>query len=209
MTTPVVYFAFDVLRLNGRDLMQKPLKERREVLQTRVVPRLPKEIRYSESFRVTADEMIAAVKAQGLEGVIAKRLDTRYEPGERSGAWVKLRVGQSGEFVIGGFIPAGSNFDALIVGAYQGDKLMYAGKVRSGFVPATRRSVFERLRPLVRPTCPFANLPDSRKGRWGEGLTAEDMAKCVWVEPQLTAIFDYAELTPAKRLRHPKFIALR
>jgi bifunctional non-homologous end joining protein LigD len=136
--------------------------------------------------------------------VIAKRLDSRYEPGERSGSWVKVRVGHAGAFVIGGFMPTGRNFGALIVGSYEGDKLMFAAKVRAGFVPATRRSVFERLKLLVIKTCPFANLPDERKGRWGEGLTAEDMAECVWIEPKSTAALEYAELTPARRLKAPK-----
>jgi ATP-dependent DNA ligase len=81
--------------------------------------------------------------------------------------------------------------------------------VRNGFVPASRESVFKRFRGLERVGCPFQNLPESRKGRWGEGLTAEDMSKCRWLEPRLVAAIEFAEWTPANHLRHSKFIALR
>ena len=84
---------------------------------------------------------------------------------------------------------------------------MYAAKVRAGFVPASRRSVFAQLKGLEQTVCPFVNLPDPKKGRWGEGLTAEDMTKCVWVK--LVVSLDYAGLTPAKRLRHARFVSFR
>jgi ATP-dependent DNA ligase len=96
------------------------------------------------------------------------------------------------------------NFDALLVGYYVADKLMFAAKVRNGFVPAVRDTVFQTFKKLRIKTCPFANLPESGKGRWGEGLTAADMEKCIWVKPQLVAAIEYAEWTPANHLRHSK-----
>jgi bifunctional non-homologous end joining protein LigD len=82
-------------------------------------------------------------------------------------------------------------------------------RVRNGFVPATRRQVFEKLRPRMTPNCPFVNLPETHKGRWGEGLTAEDMKKCVWVRSELVAQIEFLEWTESDHLRHSKFAGLR
>ena len=93
-------------------------------------------------------DLIQSVKAQGLEGLVAKRRDSRYEPGLRSGAWQKMRVDRGQEFVIGGYTPSAKNFDALVFGYYDGGKLMYAGRTRAGFTPASRESLFKRFRGL-------------------------------------------------------------
>ena len=82
-------------------------------------------------------------------------------------------------------------------------------RVRNGFVPASRRQVFARLKPLLISKCPFANLPETHKGRWGEGLTAADMEKCAWVRPQLVARIEFLEWTDSDHLRHSKFAGLR
>ncbi len=206
--TPVTLFVFDLLVWKGQDLQKRPLAERREILQMRVMPSLSDPIRYSISFPSKAENLITAVRAQGLEGVVAKRLDSVYEPARRSGAWVKLRIGGGQDFVIGGYTPSTKNFDALIVGYYEGKKLLYAAKVRNGFVPSVRERVFRKFDGLRIKNCPFVNLPETKKGRWGEGLTAADMDKCVWLKPELVAAIDYAELTPANHLRHSKFVAL-
>jgi ATP-dependent DNA ligase len=97
--------------------------------------------------------------------LVAKRRNSFYEPGRRRGAWVKMRIGGGQEFVIGGYTANSKNFDALLVGYYEADKLMFAAKVRNGFVPAVRDSVFQRFKRLQIKTCPFANLPESAKGR--------------------------------------------
>jgi ATP-dependent DNA ligase len=109
------------------------------------------------------------------------------------------------ELVIGGYTLAPGNFDALLVGYYKGRKLMYAAKVRAGFTPASRASVFKRFHGIETDRCPFSNLPESHKGRWGEGLTAEDMKKCRWLKPRLIAVVEYLEWTAAIHLRHSKF----
>ena len=192
----------------GKDLQARPLENRREFLRSKVMPNLPA-VRHSDSFAVTAGEIVAAVRSQGLEGVVAKRLDSGYEPGRRSGAWVKVRIGGDQEFVIGGYTPSPKTFDALLVGYYEGDKLIFAARVRNGFVPTTRESVFRHFKKLHSQKCPFANLPESKKGRWGEGLTAADMKKCIWLKPELVAAVEYAEWTPANHLRHSKFMVLR
>jgi len=207
--TPLTFFAFDVLIWRGDDFRGRILDERRKLLQTEIVPSLPDAIHFSEGFAVAPEQMIAAVREQGLEGVVAKRRDSFYEAGKRSGAWVKFRIGGRQEFVIGGYTPHGSSFDSLIVGYYDGKKLMYAGRVRNGFVPSVRTQVFARFKGLQTDACPFANLPEGKKGRWGEGLTKEDMAKCVWLKPKLVAEIGYAEVTPSRHLRHSRFIARR
>jgi ATP-dependent DNA ligase len=99
--------------------------------------------------------------------------------------------------------------DAIIVGYYRGKELFYVARTRNGFVPASRRRVFEKLKPLVAAKCPFANLPETRKARWGEALTAEKMKKCVWVRPEVVAQVEFLEWTDADHLRHSKFVGLR
>jgi DNA ligase D-like protein (predicted ligase) len=204
----IIFFAFDLLMWNGENLQRQPLEKRRALLRGKAMPKMTA-ARFSESFQVAAEQMVSAVRSQSLEGVVAKRRNSFYESGKRSGAWVKMRIGGGQEFVIGGYTPSSKNFDALLVGYYDAGKLMFAAKVRSGFVPAVRDRVFQQFKKLHIHTCPFANLPESAKGRWGEGLTAADMEKCVWLKPRLVAAIDYAEWTPANHLRHAKFVALR
>jgi len=202
------YFIFDLLVCNDRDLTKLPLGERRELMKSVLKLRSPL-IHIAEQFEVSASDMLAAVRQEQLEGVIGKRKDSLYEAGKRSGAWVKCRANRGQEFVIGGYMPGQHGFDSLIVGYYQGKDLIYVARVRNGFVPASRRQVFERIRHLVSPTMPFANLPDSHKSRWGDELTAEKMKKCVWLRPEAVAQIEFLEWTGADRLRHSKFVALR
>jgi ATP-dependent DNA ligase len=112
------------------------------------------------------------------------------------------------ELVIGGYVPGSHGLDSIIVGYYKGPDLIYVARVKSGFVPATRRQVFEKLRHQTVPNCPFMNLPETQKGRWGDGLTAKDMEKCVWVRPEFVAQIEFLEWTESDRLRHSKFAGL-
>ena len=105
--------------------------------------------------------------------------------------------------------PANLGVDSLVVGFYRDNGLMYAARVRAGLVPATRREVFERLKHLRTPKCPFVNLPQPVAGRWGQGLTAEKMETCVWVRPELVAEIQFLEWTGADHLRHTKFLGLK
>jgi DNA ligase D-like protein (predicted ligase) len=201
------YFVFDVIGLKGRDLKGLALSERRKLLA--LLPFTNERIVISGVFNVPAQTMLAAVKQQRLEGVVAKRLDSLYESGKRSGAWVKYRVNLGQEFVIGGYTPGPNGIDAIIVGYYRGRDLIYVARTRNGFVPASRRSVYQRLRGLKTDECPFINLPETRKARWGEAMTAEKMKECVWVRPELVAQIDFLEWTDADRLRHSKFVGFR
>jgi len=202
------YFIFDLLVCNDQDLTSLPLSERRGLMKSLLKLRSLR-IRIAEQFEVSAKDMLAAVRQQQLEGVIGKRKDSQYEAGKRTGAWIKCRANRGQELVIGGYIPGPHGFDSLIVGYYQGKDLMYDARVRNGFVPASRRQVFEKIRHLVSPTMPFANLPDTHKARWGDELTAEKMKECVWLRPEAVAQVEFLEWTAGDRLRHAKFVALR
>src|SRR5262245_4680112 len=92
----------------------------------------------------------------------------------------------------------------------QAGRLMFAAKTRNGFTPASRDQVFKRLKGIeVTATCPFVNLPAKRPGRWGQGITAENMAECVWLKPILVGLFEFVEWTPDGHLRHSRFVSLR
>jgi ATP-dependent DNA ligase len=205
----LVYYAFDVLAVAGKNVMAERLSTRREILQAQVLPKLNEPARESPQLDASLGDIVKAVRAHGFEGVVAKRLDSRYEPGQRSGAWRKMRIDQAQEFVIGGYTPGPRNFDALIFGYYEGGRLLYAARTRSGFTPASRADLYRRLRLLEIPECPFSNLPEPRGGRWGQGLTAEKMKECRWLRPVLVGQFEFVEWTPDNHLRHSRFVALR
>jgi DNA ligase D-like protein (predicted ligase) len=204
----ICYFVFDLLVYQDRDLTQLPLIERREILRTKFQFQSPL-IRITQYFETSVGTMLQSAREQGLEGVVAKRKDSRYEAGKRSGSWAKFRLNAGQELVIGGYVPGAHGLDSIIVGYYKESELIYVARVRNGFVPATRRQVFAKLQPLVSPDCPFANLPETHKGRWGTGLTVEDMKKCIWVRPEVVAQIEYLEWTEGDHLRHAKFTGLR
>src|SRR5215472_4153152 len=154
----LVYYVFDVLILSGRNVMAEPLSKRRDLLHRQVLPKLSEPIRESSQLNVSLSELTKAVKAHGFEGIVAKRLDSRYEPGQRPEAWLKMRVNQGQEFVIGGYTPSPKNFDALVFGYYEGGRLMYAGRTRAGFTPGSRADLYRRFQSLEVSECPFAGL---------------------------------------------------
>jgi bifunctional non-homologous end joining protein LigD len=203
----ISYFVFDLLVLKGRDVTDLPLVKRRKLMRS--LKFSSPLVRLCEQFESSAEEMIAAVRQLGLEGVIGKRKDSKYEIGKRAGSWIKYRINRGQELVIGGYFPGPHGFDSIILGYYKGADLMYVARTRAGFVPATRRQVFSKLKNLVIETCPFVNLPDTRKSRFGEELNAEKMKKAVWVKPKIVAQIEFLEWTEADRLRHSKFVGLR
>src|SRR5215471_12516271 len=202
------YFVFDLLVYDNRDLTQLSLVERRQIMKSVLKFESPR-IHITDYFEVSVKDMLSAARGQGLEGVVAKRKNSRYEPGKRSGSWAKYRLNSGQELVIGGYIPGARGVDAIVVGYYRGEDLLYVARVRNGFVPASRRQVFARLKPLIISKCPFVNLPETHKGRWGEGLTAADMGKCLWVRAETVARIEFLEWTGGDHLRHAKFAGLR
>lgn len=208
-TTPLGYFVFDVMVLAGKDVTTEPLEARQKLLETKVLPHLAEPVRYLAPLDGSLQTLVHSVKAHGFEGLVAKRRDSRYEPGERSGAWRKMRVNQGQEFVIGGYTPGTRAFDALVIGYYQDGKLLYAARTRNGFTPALRAQIFRKFKGLETDVCPFANLPEKKSGRWGFGLTARKMAECRWLKPVLVGQFEFLEWTADDHLRHTRFVALR
>ena len=202
----IVYYAFDLLHLNGRDLTRLPLDERRVALRDIIGD---SGVWLSEPLPGTPDQIAAAVRRLGLEGVVAKRRRSTYAAGRRSEAWIKVRFAKHQELVIGGFKPNATSFDSLLVGYYDGAKLVCAGKVRSGFTPRLRADVFRELQPLQVRRCPFANLPSSTSSHWGEGITSEEMKALRWVKPARVAEISFAEWTRDGSLRHAAFLGLR
>ncbi len=200
------YYLFDLLVDRSESWLNVPLADRRAALATKVRRTLQPPLLISETIEAPGDQLIQSAKTLGFEGIIAKRLNSLYESGKRSGAWVKYKINKGQEFVIGGFTP-GNPFDAVIVGYYQDGKLFYAGKVRAGFVPHVRREVMAKMKALRIDTCPFANLPEKRRTQWA--LTREEMKDCVWLEPELVAQIEFTEWTPDGHLRHASFIGLR
>jgi DNA ligase D-like protein (predicted ligase) len=203
----VVFYAFDLLHHDGTSLIAEPLRERRRALH-RLSFNAP--ILLSAPLPGEPATIERAVRDAGLEGVVAKRADSIYEPGRRSTSWVKVRFSHRQEFVVGGFKPGSTTFDSVLAGYYDGGRLMYAGKVRAGFTARSRADVFDRIAGSAIARCPFTNLPNSTgKSHWGEGITAEEMSALRWVKPRLVIEVAFTEWTPGGNLRHAAFAGIR
>jgi len=166
-------------------------------------------VRVSEILHTSPRSLVAAARKAGLEGVVAKRADSRYESGERSGAWAKYKTKKGQELVIGGYKPGTNGFEYLLVGYYEGKELIFIAKIRNGFTPLLRRQVAEKFAGLRTSECPFANLPERASARRGEAVTAEVMKKIQWLRPKLVAQIEFTDWTEGNHLRHSEFVALR
>jgi bifunctional non-homologous end joining protein LigD len=204
----IVFYAFDCVAYQGKSLQAQPLETRRAVLQA-ALQATHDPVRFSETWIARPAALIAAAKKHGVEGLIAKRAGSVYEPGQASGAWVKYKLNQGQELVVGGYVPAKHGFDALLVGYYDQGKLLFVGKIRNGFVPHVKAQVFQRFKSLETDVCPFANLPEPKNARRGIALTADAMKACRWLKPKLVAQIEFIEWTSNNHLRHAKFVALR
>jgi bifunctional non-homologous end joining protein LigD len=200
--TPIVYYVFDVLEVEGEPLVDLPLVERRKRLE-QLLDRHNRTIRLSEAFD-DGEALLAAAKQQQLEGVIAKRLDSRYLPGRRTRDWLKLKTHHEQELVVAGYTKGtgrrASSFGALVLGYYAGGELVYAGNVGTGFDGKEIEKLLERLRPLKRADPPFREVPKMPKVRKSD---------VIWVEPKLVAQVEFAEWTHDGRLRAPSYKGLR
>jgi bifunctional non-homologous end joining protein LigD len=200
---PVTYMVFDLLYLDGCDLMEEPYRRRRELLEELDLSGASWQTpRYSVG--KTADLLEASAK-QGLEGLVLKRLDSRYTPGKRTGAWLKVKSSARQELVIGGWTPGQggrkSQVGSLLLGHFDEDgELRYAGKVGTGFSDTTLRDLKKRLGPLGRKTNPFS-VPQGRKGGPPRHVH--------FVEPELVAEIEFSEMTSDGMVRHGSFQRLR
>jgi bifunctional non-homologous end joining protein LigD len=195
-STPVVYFAFDLVYLDGYDLRNVDLARRRELLEEFLTP--AGVLRLSEAFPGAGAEMLDAARENGLEGIIAKRAGSCYES-RRSSDWLKIKIVSQQEFVIGGFTePQGDRdyFGALVLGLHDDGELRWVGNVGTGFDQKTLTAIYAKLKPLIVKNCPFAERPKPDRGM-------------TWVRPELVCQVKYANWTPDQRLRAPVFLGLR
>lgn len=194
---PILYYVFDLLHLDGESLLERPIEERRSLLES-ILPGAPERLRLSPVFQTDAATLLEQVRQQRLEGIVAKRAGSRYEPGRRSGAWVKQRISLDQEFVIGGYTaPQGGrlHFGALLVGYHEGGALRYAGKVGTGFDAGWLSRLMSRFRALEQTGCPFTAAPPVKAA--------------TWLKPSLVCQVKFSEWTRDGILRQPVFLGLR
>ena len=200
--TPLVYYAFDLLEVEGEPLVDLPFVERRKRLD-QLLDKRNRTVRLSETFD-DGKALYAAAKEQRLEGIIGKRLDSRYFPGRRTRDWLKIKTHGEQEFVIAGYTKGtgrrASSFGSLVLGYYRGNELVYAGNVGTGFNSREIDKLLEKLRPLRRKTPPFREVPKMPRVRKSDVL---------WVEPKLVCAVEFVEWTHDGRLRAPSYKGLR
>ncbi|MEW5511976.1 non-homologous end-joining DNA ligase [Pseudomonas asiatica] len=196
-TDHLVYFVFDLLYVDGVDLRPRPVEHRRDLLRVLLEQVELDQVRFSETLEADPAHLLASACELKLEGIVGKRLGSAYA-GERDGSWIKLKCVQRQEFVIVGFTRSTAGIGSLLVGLYDdAGQLQYAGRVRSGFTGRELDRLIHRLRPLVRNTPMLPSPPRIQGGT------------VVWVDPVLVCELKFAELTPAGKVRHAVYIALR
>jgi len=204
----LIYYLFDLLWLDGRDLTGLPLSERRQLLEAIV----PKEgiIRYSESFDTSGTEFFAAAQKAGLEGIMAKKSDSSYTPGIRTREWLKIKTASRQEVVIGGYTrneDSPKEFSSLLVGVFEKGKLIYTGKIGTGFTDKMQKEMMQQFRPLVQKTSPFSTVPDVNKPSRFRPNPPD--AKATWLKPKLVCEVSFREMTEDGVMRHPSFEGMR
>ena len=200
--TPIVYYVFDLLQADGEPLVELPIEERRARLQ-RLLDKRNRTVRFSETFD-DGDALLRAATEQRLEGILSKRLGSRYLPGRRSREWLKIKPRGDQEFVIAGYTKGqgrrSGTLGSLVLATYEDGKLTYAGNVGTGFGDREIDRLLSKLKPLVRDTPPFESVPKMPRIRKGD---------VIWVEPKLVAQVEFVEWTHDGHLRAPSYQGLR
>jgi bifunctional non-homologous end joining protein LigD len=204
----LVYYVFDILWLNGKDLKQLPLTERRAILKRN----MPDEgiIRLSESFDISATKFLAKAAKMGMEGIMAKKADSEYVEGDRTRNWLKIKANKRQEVVIGGFTQNEGSpklFSALLVGVFDKERLHFIGKIGTGFNTETQKELMSKMKKLAIAKVPFTEVPDIDKPT--RFRPNPPRAKVTWLKPKLVCEVSYAELTTDGIMRHPSFEGLR
>jgi bifunctional non-homologous end joining protein LigD len=206
-TIPTCFIAFDLLYLDGRSLINEPVEKRKELLDELVVPGGPAQI--STYLRGDGIALADAARGQKLEGIVAKKIGSPYRPGKRTKDWLKVKVIHEADVVVGGWTPGegtrSSSFGALLVGAFDGDRLHFFGAVGTGFSDALLQELMPRLQAVQTDVCPFTEDPTGK----GSGTFGKPVRDPRWLEPSLVAKVEYRELTSARRFRAPSFKGLR
>jgi bifunctional non-homologous end joining protein LigD len=205
----LVYYVFDLLWYNGRNLMNLPFVQRHAILKA-VLPVDDDRIRISQVFNSSGIEFFNAAEKMGLEGIIAKQASSVYSPNIRTKAWLKIKVHKRQEVVIGGYTrneDTAKQFSSLLLGVYENGILQYAGKVGTGFSDKDQAAMMASFKPLVIDKSPFDIIPDvNAPSRFRPN---PPKAKATWLKPQLVCEITYAELTSDGVFRHPSFQGMR
>jgi len=204
----LVYYVFDILWLNGKDLKELPLTERRNILKNN----LPDSgiIRISQNFDTTATELLAATAKLGIEGIMAKKENSTYKEGERTKDWLKIKANKRHEAVIGGFTQnedSPKSFSSLLVGLFDGGKLVYIGKIGTGFNQQMQKELMAKMKKLVVKTSPFTTTPDVNKP--SRFRPNPPKSTVTWLKPELVCEVSYSEITEDGVMRHPSFEGIR
>jgi len=204
----LIFYLFDVMWMDGHNLKELPLIERRNILKSLTLP--SEIIRISEGFENSGISFFESVKKLGLEGIIAKKKQSAYLENDRSRAWLKIKTNKRQEVVIGGYtLNEGSNklFSSLLVGVYKKDRLVYTGKIGTGFNHSMQAELLKKFKPLVIKSPPFTAEPDINKpSRFRPDPPA---ARAVWLKPKIICEVSYTEMTADGVMRHPSFEGLR
>jgi bifunctional non-homologous end joining protein LigD len=205
----LVYYAFDLLWYGGKDVMGLPLSERQALLK-KILPVTDDRIRLSQIFTAGGLDFYEAARKMGLEGIMAKKLTSTYSPGSRSKEWLKIKVNQRQEVIIGGFTKnEGTNkmFSSLLLGVYDKGKLEYVGKVGTGFTAKAQKEMMEQFAPLITNTMPFTYEPDINKP--SRFRPNPPKAAATWLKPELVCEVSFTEVTSDGVFRHPSFEGMR
>ncbi len=205
----LAYFIFDLLWLDGRSLMNEPLSFRKKTLSG-IIPVDDPILRMSESFEDSGEDMFRIADEMQLEGIIAKKADSKYTPGLRSKEWLKIKTVKTQEAVIAGYTRnenSPKKFSALLLGIYEHGELMPIAPVGTGFTNKLQDEIMEKLKPLQTKKCPFSIEPDFNKP--SRFRPDPPKAEVTWVKPELVAEITYMTVSPDGAFRHPSFKGLR
>ena len=205
----LIYYLFDILWLEGKDLMNLPLSERRKILQS-VVPENHDIIQRSETFDIPGKELFDLTDKLGLEGIIAKKEDSIYIPGTRSKDWLKIKTEKRQEAVIGGYTRnenTSKQFSALLLGVYENGEFVSIGPVGTGFNNQLQSEILKKCKPFITAKCPFREVPEYNKP--SRFRPNPPKATVTWVKPALVCEISYREKTKDGAIRHPSFKGLR
>ena len=205
----LLYYVFDIVWLDGKNLMELPLTERKEILQS-LISGTDDCIRLSEGVAATGTHFFEAAKKMGLEGIIAKKAGSTYLPGLRTQEWLKIKTGKRQEVVIGGYTRnenTSKPFSSLLVGVYEKGKLQYTGKIGTGFSQQLQKQLLQQFKPLEIKQCPFVTVPDINKP--SRFRPNPPQATATWLKPRLICEVSFAEMTSDGVMRHPSFEGMR
>jgi bifunctional non-homologous end joining protein LigD len=205
-TLPIYYVAFDCLHFKSRDLFDKPIEERKrylaDIAEDFIKPMQPI---FQFGPNVDLETATSAVRQTNIEGLVAKRLGSPYQPGVESDFWLKQRFNQEGKFFIGGYIPGSRGIGELLIGEYREDgELYFVKRLIAGLNQFNRSEIFKAVQDLKTDKVPFVNLPE-RKGQHQHAVTEEVMKEVQWLRPEQPVEVEFVERTPHRRLRHASF----